>query len=42
LEASLVLSQLLERTTNFRAADTGPWLPNLLVRRLEHLHLALE
>ena len=42
LEASLVLSQLLERTTNFRAADTGPWLPSLLVRRLEHLHLALE
>jgi cytochrome P450 family 144 len=41
LEASLVLSQLLERTTNVRAADIGPWLPSLLVRRLEHLHLAL-
>jgi cytochrome P450 len=41
LEASLVLSQLLEHTTNFAAADTGRWLPSLLVRRLQHLHLAL-
>ncbi len=41
LEANLVLSQLLEHTWNFAAADTGRWLPSLLVRRLEHLHLAL-
>ena len=41
LEAGVVLSQLLEHTSNFQAADTGPWLPSLLVRRLEHLHLAL-
>jgi cytochrome P450 family 144 len=41
LEASVVLSQLLAHTSNFQAADTGPWLPSLLVRRLEHLHLAL-
>ena len=41
LEAKVVLSQLLEHTSNFRAAETGPWLPSLLVRRLEYLHLAL-
>jgi cytochrome P450 len=41
LEAGVVLSQLIDHTSDFRAADTGPWLPSLLVRRLEHLHLAL-
>jgi cytochrome P450 family 144 len=41
LEANVVLGQLLERTSNVRAADTGPWLPSLLVRRLERLDLAL-
>lgn len=41
LEANVVLSQLLEHTSNFGASETGPWLPSLLVRRLEHLHLAL-
>jgi cytochrome P450 family 144 len=41
LEANVVLTQLVEPTSNFLAADTGRWLPSLLVRRLEHLHLAL-
>ena len=41
LEATVVLGQLLERTSDFRATDTGRWLPSLLVRRLEHLHLAV-
>ncbi|WP_428340834.1 cytochrome P450 [Mycobacterium sp.] len=41
LEASVVLSRLLEHTSNFGASATGPWLPSLLVRRLEYLHLAL-
>jgi cytochrome P450 len=41
LEADVVLSRLLEHTSNFRAAETGPWLPSLLVRRLEYLHLAV-
>jgi cytochrome P450 len=40
LEARIVLGQLLERTSNIEAADTGRWLPSLLVRRLEHLQLA--
>jgi cytochrome P450 len=42
LGANVVLSQLLEHTSNFRAAETGPWLLSLLVRRLEHLRLAHE
>ena len=40
LEARIVLSTLLERTTWTEAADTGRWLPSILVRRLEHLHLS--
>jgi len=42
LEAKIVLGQLLERTSHIQAADTGRWLPSLLVRRLEHLQLACE
>ena len=42
LEANIVLGQLLERTSHIQAADTGRWLPSLLVRRLEHLQLACE
>lgn len=42
LEAQIVLSQLLERTANIQAAQTGRWLPSLLVRRLERLQLACE
>jgi cytochrome P450 family 144 len=41
-EATIVLGQLLERTSHFYATDTGRWLPSLLVRRLEHLQLACE
>jgi len=39
LEAKVVLEQLLERTSRIEAADTGRWLPSLLVRRLERLQL---
>jgi cytochrome P450 family 144 len=42
LEAKIVLGQLLERTSKIEAAETGRWLPSLLVRRLEHLTLAVE
>ena len=42
LEAKIVLGQLLERTSHIHAADTGRWLPSLLVRRLEHLQLDCE
>ncbi|MBJ7340553.1 cytochrome P450 [Mycolicibacterium sp.] len=39
LEATVVLRHLLERTTLVEAAETGRWLPSLLVRRLDHLEL---
>jgi cytochrome P450 len=39
LEARIVLGQLLERTSKIEAAETGRWLPSLLVRRLEYLEL---
>jgi cytochrome P450 len=42
LEAQIVLGQLLERTSKIEAAETGRWLPSLLVRRLEHLKLAVK
>ena len=42
LEAKIVLGQLLERTSRIHAADTGRWLPSLLVRRLEGLLLACD
>ncbi len=42
LEAKIVLGQLLERTSNIEAAETGRWLPSLLVRRLERLQLAYQ
>ena len=41
LEARIVLRRLLDRTKWINAADTGRWLPSLLVRRLEHLELSL-
>lgn len=40
LEARIVFRMLLEQTTWIEAADVGPWLPSVLVRRLERLHLA--
>lgn len=42
LEAQIVLDQLLTHTSKIEAADTGRWLPSLLVRRLEHLQLACD
>jgi cytochrome P450 family 144 len=42
LEARVVLGQLVERTSKIDAAETGRWLPSLLVRRLESLELACE
>jgi hypothetical protein len=42
LEAKAVLGQLLKRTSHIEAADTGRWLPSLLVRRLERLKLVCE
>ncbi|MGV0646460.1 cytochrome P450 [Mycolicibacterium sp. XJ2546] len=40
LEATIVIRQLLERTTHIEAVDVGRWLPSLLVRRLDGLELA--
>ena len=42
LEAHVVLGQLLERTWKIHAAETGRWLPSLLVRRFERPELACE
>lgn len=42
LEARIVLAMLLERTTWIEAADVGPWLPSILVRRLEYLRLKIR
>ncbi|GBE66814.1 cytochrome P450 [Mycobacterium sp. MFM001] len=42
LEARVVLRQLLDHTSKLEAAETGRWLPSLLVRRLERLQLAYE
>jgi cytochrome P450 family 144 len=40
LEARVVLGHLLERTSRIEAAETGRWLPSLLVRRLERLEIS--
>jgi hypothetical protein len=37
-----VLEMLLDRTQWIDAADTGRWLPSILVRRLERLELAVR
>jgi cytochrome P450 len=42
LEAQTVIGQLLERTSKIEPAQIGRWLPSLLVRRLERLHLACK
>ena len=42
LEARVVLRALLDRTTWIRADDVGQWLPSILVRRLDHLQLAVD
>lgn len=41
LEARVVLQLLLDRTRWIEAADVGPWLPSILVRRLARLELAV-
>jgi cytochrome P450 family 144 len=41
LEATIVIGELLTRTTDITALTTGRWLPSLLVRRLERLELAV-
>ncbi len=39
LQAQIALRMLLERTTWIEAVEVGPWLPSILVRRLERLQL---
>jgi len=41
LEAQIVLRAVLDRTSRIDAVDVGPWLPSILVRRREHLELAV-
>jgi len=42
LEARIVLRAALDRTSRIEAVDIGPWLSSILVRRREHLVLAVE
>ncbi|WP_396932042.1 cytochrome P450 [Mycolicibacterium sp.] len=42
LEATTVLSLLLDRTTWIDTVDVGPWLPSVLARRHAHLDLAVR
>jgi cytochrome P450 family 144 len=42
LEARIGLGMLLERTNWVEAAEVGEWLPSILVRRREHLRLAIQ
>jgi len=42
LEAVTVLTMLLDQTDGFEAVEVGPWLPSVLARRHEHLHLTLR
>jgi cytochrome P450 len=42
LEAVTVLRMLLERTEWIDAAEVGPWLPSVLARRREYLHLTYK
>ncbi len=42
LEAMTVLPMLLDRTSWFDAADVGAWLPSVLARRRESLHLIVQ
>jgi cytochrome P450 family 144 len=42
LEAQIVLRAVLDRTARIAAVDIGPWLPSILVRRREHLELAVS
>jgi cytochrome P450 family 144 len=42
LEAQIVLGDVLDHTLHVDAVDIGPWLPSILVRRREHLELAVD
>jgi len=42
LEAHVVLRMLLQRTEWIAAEEVGPWLPSILVRRLDRLTLAVD
>lgn len=42
LEAQIALRLMLSRTSLIEAADVGPWLPSILVRRLQRLELAVK
>ena len=42
LEAQIVLRAVLDRTSRIEAVDIGPWLASILVRRREHLQLAVK
>ena len=42
LEAAVVLRRLLDRTSWIDAADVGPWLPSILVRRRSRLGLTVQ
>jgi cytochrome P450 len=42
LEAQIVLRAALVRTSRIDVVDIGPWLPSILVRRREHLELAVK
>jgi cytochrome P450 family 144 len=42
LEAQIVLRAVLDRASRIDAVDIGPWLPSILVRRREHLELAVR
>lgn len=42
LEARIVFRMLIEQTTWIDAVDVGPWLPSILVRRLERLQLRVR
>lgn len=42
LEAKIVVKMLLDQTTWIEAVDVGQWLPSILVRRLDHLNLAVR
>ena len=42
LEAQIVLRAALDRTSQMDAVDIGPWLSSILVRRREHLEIAVH
>ena len=42
LEAKIVIADLLARTSWIEPVTVGKWLPSLLVRRLESLHLSIR